>query len=1017
MTRSILRFIVSGCLFFIFFPPVFAQYQIRHYTTENGLPSNGITGLQWDNKTGFLWVGTEAGLVRYNGMGFKTFDIASNPEFGSNRIFFMVKNAAGKILVAGQNGNLSLVKNNKVSFYFNGSKQAKDNYNHYAALAASDTVFRQWFKIPWTKDVEFIYINVVPVSDTSCLAISAGKLFYYSVSMPKPVPVISAPSFVKTLFAENGHVYFYDHRKRLFSYNSSRDEYKEEVLVDANGDEFFLKDENSRIFWQPGMESPILLQDGNAWLMETDNANRLRARLIVTGVPANVRFSFAQYVKEGDYLFLGTASKGIYVIQKNQLTTKQPAEMNIDEPNSFYSQVELENGNIITEQGIIIGDNPSRNDYNLGTGFLKSVYFSGDSVLIYAKKDSVYRYNRKTYTRRLLFSIPINYNFPVVASGGRLYFANKSGIAVINENRGFDFIKKIDENTTEHFTPFDMVETEPGKLVLATCDGLFRFDIKTKDLDTLLQLKTICIRSLHKEGAYLFIGTYGAGYYVMKNNKLKPMPLDINQYLKYAHCFMTDEAGYCWISSNNGLFKVKVSDITDAFETDRQQIYYHWLGKDDGMQTNEMNGGCTPCAIRLTNRNFSFPTMDGLVWFNPEKINIALPSGEIYMDKLMVDGKQEYVADKDISQLPRQVKKIDITLVTNAWCKKENLYLDYKLNDDNWLPVEMVSGEPRVSFNNLSYGKHVLLVRKLNGFGTSNYSSLTFTFRIATPFYHQWWFRVLAALAVIGLLSLIFWMRLRRFRIRDQKLSALVAQKTKDLNLKNIELEKNDQIKTRLISIINHDIITPLKFMHYAGNVLVENKGVITPEEQLQTITEITQAAKGMEMLSAQILNWIIYQNPNERMQKEEFDLHQLVDIIIRVLQFPAKQKNVTLQNNVPSNFVIYQYLEPARVMIYNLILNGLNFTREGSVSVQCHAGKDQVVIQVTDTGLGMTKEQIDNLMSDEKIIASANVDNKKGTGLGYMIINDLLKMMDGSLSIRSTKNTGTEISVSLPVK
>src|SRR5205085_9792049 len=139
------------------------------------------------------------------------------------------------------------------------------------------------------------------------------------------------------------------------------------------------------------------------------------------------------------------------VIKKNQLTTKQPAENNIDETNSFYSQVELQNGNIITEQGIIIGDNASRNDYNLGTGFLKSVYFSGDSTLIYANRDSVYQYNRKTWARKLLFSVPIRFNFPVVASGGRLYFANKSGIAVINENGGFDFIKKIDEKTTENF--------------------------------------------------------------------------------------------------------------------------------------------------------------------------------------------------------------------------------------------------------------------------------------------------------------------------------------------------------------------------------------------------------------------------------------------------------------------------------------------------------------------------------------------------------------------------------------
>ena len=118
----------------------------------------------------------------------------------------------------------------------------------------------------------------------------------------------------------------------------------------------------------------------------------------------------------------------------------------------------------------------------------------------------------------------------------------------------------------------------------------------------------------------------------------------------------------------------------------------------------------------------------------------------------------------------------------------------------------------------------------------------------------------------------------------------MVEQKTMDLNLKNIQLEKNNQINLRLISIINHDIMTPLKFMHYAGKALVDNKGTISEGQQAETISEITQTARDMEQLSSQILNWIIYHNPDGRMQKEEFDLHQLVEVVIRVLQFSAKE-------------------------------------------------------------------------------------------------------------------------------
>jgi light-regulated signal transduction histidine kinase (bacteriophytochrome) len=64
--------------------------------------------------------------------------------------------------------------------------------------------------------------------------------------------------------------------------------------------------------------------------------------------------------------------------------------------------------------------------------------------------------------------------------------------------------------------------------------------------------------------------------------------------------------------------------------------------------------------------------------------------------------------------------------------------------------------------------------------------------------------------------------RAKRFIIRQAVLKGLVERKTKEIRKKNEELEKNDLIKTRLISIISHDIITPLRFLHIAGKNLVE---------------------------------------------------------------------------------------------------------------------------------------------------------------------------------------------------
>ena len=67
-------------------PPTF---QIQHYTTENGLPSNGIKGLEWDEETGFLWIATEAGIARFNGIDFRIFASQNTPFITTERISFM----------------------------------------------------------------------------------------------------------------------------------------------------------------------------------------------------------------------------------------------------------------------------------------------------------------------------------------------------------------------------------------------------------------------------------------------------------------------------------------------------------------------------------------------------------------------------------------------------------------------------------------------------------------------------------------------------------------------------------------------------------------------------------------------------------------------------------------------------------------------------------------------------------------------------------------------------------------
>jgi signal transduction histidine kinase len=129
-----------------------------------------------------------------------------------------------------------------------------------------------------------------------------------------------------------------------------------------------------------------------------------------------------------------------------------------------------------------------------------------------------------------------------------------------------------------------------------------------------------------------------------------------------------------------------------------------------------------------------------------------------------------------------------------------------------------------------------------------------------------------------------------------------------------------------------------------------------------------------------------------------------------------ARQKDVRLVNEIDGDIVVFQYIEPVKIVLYNLILNGINFTPEGFIRVGCVHSGDSISLVIGDTGVGMTQEQINNIMADHFIISSANVDNRKGNGLGYLIIKDLLKIIRGRLTIQSEKGKGTIVTVWVPL-
>ncbi len=990
-------------------------FQVMNYSTENNMPSNGIQGMQWDEQTGFLWLATEAGFVRFNGADIKTYTKENTLGIEAERTQFCIRNQQQEILMADASGKLFQVDKNRIKPRKQSAEYNRNRWSMFRLLTVSDKLYISKQTSGGRTSPFIMTSNLVPLSADTGLLLRERKLCFAVPDAADPLFLNINKRFDK-IFQLQEQIFLVSKENGVSLFHvAGKSAIPVEVTIKNSNRVLDINPES--LFWEYGMSAAIYIHNNTVWLLETDTENNLQAELLFEGLNLTAFIRFAQYSKSMKTLFIGTDSKGLYVVRSVSARTMKSTTTGMQYRNSYYAQIELQNGAVLTNEGVLVSESSTKGiPLPISDKFNFFTHLTADSVLYYTqyltniKGNHLNSYNFKKKTHKVFKKFRLSSQTIMTTAANRLFLLNNDGISEVKED-SLHLVYRF-TNTEGTMPAYNLLETEPGKLAVAGCFGLLLFDYNTLRADTVFQKQGYCVRSLWKYKDYLFFGTYGAGYYVLHKGVVQQMPLDKMKYLLYTHCFVPDEEGYCWMSTNRGLFKAAIADLIAAVKNKTDQVYYHYLGKKDGMEMTELNGGCTPCALVLNNQTISFPSMDGLVWVRPREANLILPTGKIYIDEIVINGNRYHPDSIQLKRLPSGTNDLVFRLGIPAWANTENMYLEYQLNDTTyWKPVAL-EPELAITLSNIPAGKHVMRIRKKNGFGQQNYETITIGFSISIPWYLQWWFYLLGIVFLFGTTILLFELRTLQLTKNQKRLERLVAEKTKELQLQNTLLEKNDTIKTRLISIISHDIITPLKFLAVAGRKLVEKKKEMPAELADETLKEMTNTAQELQFLSTNILNWIKYQNKNRRLLKETVQPSVLVNQVFGVLLSVAHEKKLQLRNDVNPELTLHQFEEPFRILIYNLVSNAIHFSEKGTIVVRSMETDNHLQLQVADEGSGMSVEQVTNLLSDETVISSVNTDHRKGNGLGYLIIKDVLKMMGAHLQIESSKGVGTTVSV-----
>lgn len=243
-----------------------------------------------------------------------------------------------------------------------------------------------------------------------------------------------------------------------------------------------------------------------------------------------------------------------------------------------------------------------------------------------------------------------------------------------------------------------------------------------------------------------------------------------------------------------------------------------------------------------------------------------------------------------------------------------------------------------------------------------------------------------------------------------------LKNKIKAVGIDAERLVENNKLRDKLLYILSHDVHSPLRFSTMVGKAVLTKKDTLTKEEITDALADINNTSIRMLLLISNILKWIEFQKGNYTASFKNENLHQLVSDKMEFFCFIAASKNIFLINKIPKDIFISTDKTAFGVIIQNLLNNAVKFTPEGEIEVNVSIENQSVCLSVSDTGKGMTPEQINSIKKHLEITPQIDTENMRGNGLGWGLIKELLIHINGKFDIKSGVNAGTTVTIILPM-
>ena len=245
-----------------------------------------------------------------------------------------------------------------------------------------------------------------------------------------------------------------------------------------------------------------------------------------------------------------------------------------------------------------------------------------------------------------------------------------------------------------------------------------------------------------------------------------------------------------------------------------------------------------------------------------------------------------------------------------------------------------------------------------------------------------------------------------------------LKEQNRELEIQKIQLDEANRMKTDFLSNMSHELRTPLNSVIALSGVLNRRLENIIPADEYSYLEVIERNGKHLLELINDILDISRIESGREEIEISKFNTVNLITELVNMIQPQAKQKNIKLiQSEDIQPVSITSDEHKCHHILQNLISNAVKFTEKGQVEISVVQKEKVVEISITDTGIGISQENIKHIFEEFRQADASTSRRYGGTGLGLAIARKYAYLLGGDITVVSTPEVGSTFTLILPLE